>query len=83
MTNSSDESLVAVFWDIENCGVPKGKSPSAVVQCIRSQFMTSDVKEAEFLCVCDVSREPTHLIDKLNEMQVIVFCSYLFYFIYL
>lgn len=63
-------SLLAVFWDIENCCVPRGKSAMAVVHCIRDKFLCPNHKEAEFLCVCDVSKEPAHLITELNDAQV-------------
>ena len=66
----AEPTLLAVFWDIENCCVPKGKSAMAVVHCIRDKFLCANRKEAEFLCVCDVSKEPKNLISELNDAQV-------------
>lgn len=74
MTESDPKSLLAIFWDIENCGVPRGKSVIAVAQCIRYAFLTPYLKEAEFLCVCDVMKEPATLISDLNDAQVCHSC---------
>ncbi|XP_067941432.1 meiosis regulator and mRNA stability factor 1-like isoform X2 [Watersipora subatra] len=71
MNGASPEHTLAIFWDIENCGVPKGKSPAAVAYCIREQF-SSYGKEVEFLCVCDVTKEPPLLVSSLNDAQVTV-----------
>lgn len=74
MADFNPESLqprmLAIFWDIENCGVPRGKSAVAVAHCIRDKFLSPNVKEAEFLCVCDVSKESTTLVSSLNDAQV-------------
>ena len=70
MAEADTQSLVAIFWDIENCSVPRGKSAIAVVHCIREAFLNDNMKEAEFLCVCDVSKESAALISDLNDSQV-------------
>lgn len=70
MAVREEPGLLAVFWDIENCCVPRGKSAMAVVHCIRDKFLCDNRKEAEFLCVCDVSKEPKHLVAELNDAQV-------------
>ncbi|MEQ2191733.1 hypothetical protein XENOCAPTIV_001868, partial [Xenoophorus captivus] len=71
--NSVPESIppVGVFWDIENCSVPSGRSAEAVVQRIRSRFFQGH-REAEFICVCDISKESKAVIQELNNCQVTV-----------
>uniref|UniRef100_A0A3B5LZ26 Meiosis regulator and mRNA stability factor 1 n=1 Tax=Xiphophorus couchianus TaxID=32473 RepID=A0A3B5LZ26_9TELE len=71
--NSGPENIppVGVFWDIENCNVPSGRSAEAVVQRIRSRFFQGH-REAEFICVCDISKESKAVIQELNNCQVTV-----------
>ncbi|KAM8771766.1 meiosis regulator and mRNA stability factor 1 isoform 4-T4 [Acanthopagrus schlegelii] len=71
--NSGPENIppVGVFWDIENCSVPSGRSAGAVVQRIRSRFFQGH-REAEFICVCDISKESKAVIQELNNCQVTV-----------
>lgn len=61
---------VGVFWDIENCSVPSGRSAVAVVQRIRNCFFLGH-REAEFICVCDISKESKEVIQELNNCQVL------------
>ncbi|CAH0384516.1 unnamed protein product [Bemisia tabaci] len=60
---------IGVFWDIENCQVPRGRSAVAVAQAIRDKFF-SGYREAEFLVVCDVKKENAQVIQELNDAQV-------------
>ncbi|XP_069692388.1 meiosis regulator and mRNA stability factor 1 isoform X2 [Periplaneta americana] len=60
---------IGVFWDIENCQVPKGRSALAVAQVIRDKFFKG-YREAEFLVVCDVKKENSQVIQELNDAQV-------------
>ncbi|XP_014205726.1 meiosis regulator and mRNA stability factor 1 [Copidosoma floridanum] len=60
---------IGVFWDIENCQVPKGRSAMAVTRVIRDKFFNG-YKEAEFIVVCDVQKENKLIIDELNDAQV-------------
>ena len=60
---------IGVFWDIENCPVPRGKAASAVVQKIRKEFF-SGKREVEFMCVCDINKEKKEVIEELNKAQV-------------
>uniref|UniRef100_W5MKC2 Meiosis regulator and mRNA stability factor 1 n=1 Tax=Lepisosteus oculatus TaxID=7918 RepID=W5MKC2_LEPOC len=62
---------IGVFWDIENCSVPSGRSAMAVVQRIRHRFFQGH-REAEFMCVCDISKENKEVIQELNNCQVTV-----------
>lgn len=69
--SSGSENIppVGVFWDIENCNVPSGRSAAVVVQRIRSRFFQGH-REAEFICVCDISKESKSVIQELNNCQV-------------
>ncbi|XP_059211415.1 meiosis regulator and mRNA stability factor 1 isoform X3 [Centropristis striata] len=71
--NGGPENIppVGVFWDIENCSVPSGRSAAAVVQRIRGHFFQGH-REAEFICVCDISKENKAVIQELNNCQVTV-----------
>ncbi|KAK8398550.1 hypothetical protein O3P69_004010 [Scylla paramamosain] len=60
---------IGVFWDIENCQVPKGLSATHVVQAIRTRFF-SNHREVEFMCVCDTLKENTTILEELNDAQV-------------
>lgn len=60
---------IGVFWDIENCHVPKGRSAMAVTQVIREKFFNG-YREAEFIVVCDVLRENSRVMKELNNAQV-------------
>nr|BAC29160.1 unnamed protein product [Mus musculus] len=62
---------IGVFWDIENCSVPSGRSATTVVQRIREKFFRGH-REAEFICVCDISKENKEVIQELNNCQVTV-----------
>ncbi|XP_059835335.1 meiosis regulator and mRNA stability factor 1 isoform X2 [Hypanus sabinus] len=62
---------IGVFWDIENCSVPTGRSAMTIVQRIRQQFFQGH-REAEFICVCDISKENKEVIQELNNCQVTV-----------
>lgn len=63
---------LGIFWDIENCHVPKNTSASAVVQRIR-EFFLEKYREAEFLVVCDVKKERPQVIQELHDSQVSLF----------
>ncbi|XP_021332637.2 meiosis regulator and mRNA stability factor 1 isoform X3 [Danio rerio] len=71
--SSTQESLppIGVFWDIENCAVPSGRSAAAVVQRLRERFFQGH-REAEFICVCDINKENKAVIQELNNCQVTV-----------
>ncbi|KYN00174.1 Limkain-b1 [Cyphomyrmex costatus] len=60
---------IGVFWDIENCQVPKGRSAIGVTQLIRNKFFDG-YREAEFIVVCDVQKENSQIIQELNDAQV-------------
>ncbi|XP_071966064.1 meiosis regulator and mRNA stability factor 1-like [Antedon mediterranea] len=70
-TPTVDKPPIGVFWDIENCSVPRGRSALVLVQRIRDQFFGGH-REAEFMCVCDINKENNSVIQELNDAQVTV-----------
>lgn len=60
---------IGVFWDIENCQVPKSKSAASIVKRIR-EFFFDGYREAEFMIVCDVKKESSEVIQDLHDAQV-------------
>ncbi|XP_025094974.1 meiosis regulator and mRNA stability factor 1-like isoform X2 [Pomacea canaliculata] len=62
-------TAVGVFWDIENCCVPRFMPALSVVQRIRNVFFFGHW-EAEFMCVCDINKESKSVIEDLNNAQV-------------
>lgn len=60
---------IGIFWDIENCQVPKNKCASNLVHRIREIFMVH-YREAEFVVVCDVKKENAQVIQDLHDTQV-------------
>lgn len=64
-----DITAIGVFWDIENCHVPRFVSALSVVQRLRTRFFSGH-REAEFMCVCDINKESKGVIEDLNNGQV-------------
>jgi Protein of unknown function DUF88. len=62
---------IGVFWDIENCQVPRGISALAIVQKIRKTFYPGR-REVDFMCVCDTTKEKKEVLEELNRAQVII-----------
>ena len=60
---------VGVFWDIENCPVPQNKSAFSLAGKIRTVFFQGK-REAEFMCVCDITKERKEVMDALNKAHV-------------
>ena len=60
---------VGVFWDIENCPVPPEKSAFALANKMRREFFEGK-REAEFMCVCDITKERKEVTDELHKAQV-------------
>jgi meiosis arrest female protein 1 len=60
---------VGIFWDIENCSVPKNKSASGLIHHIRNSFIVNRLnhREYEFLVACDVSKMRKDLPDDMNR----------------
>ena len=71
---------IGLFWDIENCRVPRFVSALSVVQRLRERFFDK-LREAEFMCVCDINKEHKNIIEELNSGQVgIIFNCFAFVF---
>jgi len=62
---------VGIFWDIENCVVPPGRSAFHLVQKFRQNFVEGK-REVEFMCVCDTLKETGEVITDLNKAHVSV-----------
>ncbi|XP_059045300.1 meiosis regulator and mRNA stability factor 1-like [Achroia grisella] len=60
---------IGIFWDIENCQVPRGCSAIDVVAAIRNKFLPGR-READFVVVCDVRKEAPSRLQELNDAQV-------------
>ena len=60
---------VGIFWDIENCVVPPGRSAFHLVQKFR-QYFVEGKREVEFMCVCDTLKETGEVITDLNKAHV-------------
>lgn len=68
--------VLGIFWDIENCHVPKNKSAASLVYKIREIFM-KDYREAEFVVVCDVKKEnPQVSLFFLYKQKQLMFIDY-------
>merc|ERR1711892_276966 len=61
---------LGVFWDIENCNVPSGKSAMAVCEMIRKQQFFQDHREILFAVVCDATKESKAVLEELDKAQV-------------
>ena len=69
-TTLSDQlEPIGIYWDIENCMVPNGKSAQSIVKKIRDKFLGGR-KLIDFICVCDTSKLPITVIDGLNHAEV-------------
>ncbi|XP_052759565.1 meiosis regulator and mRNA stability factor 1 [Galleria mellonella] len=60
---------IGIFWDIENCQVPRGCSAIDVVAAIRNKFLIGR-READFVVVCDARKEAPNRLQELNDAQV-------------
>ncbi|XP_057311625.1 meiosis regulator and mRNA stability factor 1-like isoform X1 [Hydractinia symbiolongicarpus] len=69
MPMSSHSEPIGVYWDIENCRVPRGTSAVAVVNKIRERFYPGR-REVEFMCVCDTTKEKKEILEELNKAQI-------------
>lgn len=64
---------VGVFWDIENCSVPRTKSPSDVIAHIRNFFVFNRLnhREYEFFVSCDVTRLRKDIPEDINKAGIV------------
>ena len=68
---SGQPEPVGLFWDIENCSVPVNKSAFAIATKMRKVFFDGK-REAEFMVVCDITKERKAVTDALHKAQVSV-----------
>jgi len=61
---------LGIFWDIENCNIPRGKSAQAVCEKIRSRDFFHGHREIQFAVVCDATKESAVVLDDLHKAQV-------------
>lgn len=69
---------LGIYWDIENCQVPKHRNAAALVQKIREVFLEKH-RESEFVVVCDIKKESPQIIQELHDSQVnyfVIFCLF-------
>uniref|UniRef100_T1KGI5 NYN domain-containing protein n=1 Tax=Tetranychus urticae TaxID=32264 RepID=T1KGI5_TETUR len=67
----------AVFWDIENIGVPKGQSVASIINQIRSTIIKPyNLNEIFFFCICDVHRLPANVGHSLIALDVDIVQAY-------
>ena len=74
-----NKSPVGVFWDIENCSIPRGINTYMLVNEIRSIYSIYNLLEGEFDVVGDIYAINNNVVIKqLNDMQVNLLhvCSY-------
>lgn len=65
---------VGIFWDIENCPVPKNKSSSDVIAHIRNFFVINRLnhREYEFIISCDVTRLRKDIPEDINKAGTVL-----------
>ncbi len=68
---------VGLFWDIENCQVPLDKSAFSLANKMRQVFFKGK-REAEFMCVCDITKERKEVTDDLHKAHVSHTCTQCF-----
>uniref|UniRef100_T1KGG6 NYN domain-containing protein n=1 Tax=Tetranychus urticae TaxID=32264 RepID=T1KGG6_TETUR len=67
----------AVFWDIQNVGVPKGQSVNSIIELIRSTIIKPhNLDEIFFFCVCDVQKLPSNVGNSLKNLDVDIVQAY-------
>ncbi|XP_015786637.1 uncharacterized protein LOC107363880 isoform X2 [Tetranychus urticae] len=60
----------AVFWDMQNIPVPKGKSVDFIVDLVRSAIIKPyNLDEIFFFCVCDVHKLPANIGHLLTNLD--------------
>ena len=69
MTAVSRLEPVGLFWDIENVHVPRKTSAFALANKMKRVFFEGK-REAEFMCVCDITKERKEVTDALYKAQV-------------
>ncbi|CAL1529498.1 unnamed protein product [Lymnaea stagnalis] len=68
--NENGIKAVGIFWDIQNCAIPSGKSVRHLIIKIREAVVTEEYAEKVFMCVCDTKKESESTIEDLNKGKV-------------
>jgi meiosis arrest female protein 1 len=65
----NDCQSVGIFWDIENCNIPKNKDVTQLLKVIRKRAIGDhwNTKIKEFECVCNTSKLCRQTVDYLNR----------------
>ncbi|XP_015786581.1 meiosis regulator and mRNA stability factor 1-like [Tetranychus urticae] len=70
----------AVFWDIQNVGIPRGQSGNSIIRLIRSiitkPYNLNEILIIFFLCVCDVNKLPSNVGQPLTNLDVDIVQAY-------
>jgi hypothetical protein len=62
----SSESIISIFWDLENIPIPRTQKPFDIVQRIRrTLIITPGLQEVGFTCYCDVNS-----ISQANQLSL-------------
>ena len=61
---------IGVFWDIENCNIPRGKPALEICDSIRKLDFFQGYTEIQFAVACDATKESASILDDLNKVQV-------------
>uniref|UniRef100_T1J9E0 Meiosis regulator and mRNA stability factor 1 n=1 Tax=Strigamia maritima TaxID=126957 RepID=T1J9E0_STRMM len=64
-----DYQKIGIFWDIENCAIPKGKSVLHFVKKIRDTFC-EEYTEERFVVVCNANNQLPTIAKDLSELMV-------------
>ncbi|CAL1525933.1 unnamed protein product [Lymnaea stagnalis] len=67
-----EKVFIGVFWDVQNCPVPKNKSAADIIKLIRAKFILVDpnYKEKCFYCITDVTKEHVKTLQAINNSGV-------------
>lgn len=63
-------NYIGVFWDIENCNIPRGKSALEICEKIRNLDFFYGYTEVQFAVACDATKESSYILDELQKSQV-------------
>uniref|UniRef100_T1KGG5 NYN domain-containing protein n=1 Tax=Tetranychus urticae TaxID=32264 RepID=T1KGG5_TETUR len=67
----------AVFWDIQNVGIPRGQSVNSIIKLIRSTIIKPyELNEIFFFCVCDVHKLSSNVGHSLVNLDVDIVQAY-------
>ncbi|GIY37437.1 hypothetical protein CEXT_363551 [Caerostris extrusa] len=68
---SNETGVISVFWDIENCPIPRGKSGVDFVKLVRTMLYENRI-EGSFSVVCDVHNLNNAQTEELSASNVTI-----------